>query len=186
MEFTVPCRFRKWAVCDALVSSSDACYRAMRKTVRMRIAVSADEDVGVAGAIARALERRGHEPMLHGALATDERDDWAWASEAAVREVADGRAAQAIVCCWTGTGASIAANKVHGIRAALCLDARSAEGARRWNDANVLALSLRCTSQAELEEILDAWFSTDPSDAEDDRANVAHLAEIEAAQQASK
>src|SRR3712207_2827619 len=147
----------------------------------MRIAIAADERTGVAEALARELERRGHEAIPHGALATDERDDWAWASEAAARDVADGRAEQAVVCCWTGTGASIAANKVPGIRAALCADARTAEGARRWNDANVLALSLRTTSEAELEEILDAWFGASPSPDDDDRANIAHLGEIERA-----
>jgi ribose 5-phosphate isomerase B len=83
------------------------------------------------------------------------------------------------VCCWTGTGASIAANKVDGVRAALCADAPTADGARRWNDANVLALSLRATSAAELGEILDAWFDGAPSVEADDRANVEHLAEIE-------
>ena len=67
------------------------------------------------------------------------------------------------MCCWTGTGASIAANKVAGVRAALCGDAATAAGAREWNDANVLALSLRATSEAELEEILDAWFAAAPS-----------------------
>jgi ribose 5-phosphate isomerase B len=145
----------------------------------MRIAVAADERTGVAEAVADELRRRGHEPLPHGALAPEERDDWAWASEAAARDVAEGRADQAVVCCWTGTGASIAANKVPGIRAALCVDAATAGGARRWNDANVLALSLRATSQAELEEILDAWFAGAPSEEADDRANVAHLAEIE-------
>jgi ribose 5-phosphate isomerase B len=93
--------------------------------------------------------------------------------------VAEGRADAAIVCCWTGTGASIAANKVPGVRAALCADAATAAGARRWNDANALALSLRSTSEAELVEILDAWFAAEPSEAADDRANVAHLGEIE-------
>ena len=84
-----------------------------------------------------------------------------------------------MVACWTGTGASIAANKVQGIRAALCGDAETASGARRWNDANVLALSLRSTSEQELREILDAWLGAGPSAEEDDRANVDHLAEIE-------
>ena len=144
----------------------------------MRISVAADEDTGVAGAMVEQLRARGHEPVLHGALNPDERDDWAWASEAAARDVADGRADQAVVACWTGTGASIAANKVGGIRAALCVDAQTAEGARKWNDANVLALSLRSTSEAELSEILDAWFSAEPSGDEDDRANVTHLDEI--------
>jgi ribose 5-phosphate isomerase B len=146
----------------------------------MRVAVAADERVGIAAAVLEELRERGHEPIPHGALSESERDDWAWASESAARDVADGRAEQGIVCCWTGTGASIAANKVPGVRAALCGDARTAEGARRWNDANVLALSLRTTSQAELIEILDAWFSAVPSADEDDRANVEHLAELDA------
>jgi ribose 5-phosphate isomerase B len=146
----------------------------------MRIAVAADEDTGVAGAVADELRRRGHDVVAtHGALAPGERDDWAWCCEAAARDVAEGRAEQAVVCCWTGTGASIAANKVPGIRAALCGDAATAEGARRWNDANVLALSLRTTSPALLEEILDAWLAAAPSADADDRANVDHLAEIE-------
>ncbi len=144
----------------------------------MRISVAADEDTGVAGAMVEQLRARGHEPVLHGALNPDERDDWAWASEAAARDVADGRADQAVVACWTGTGASIAANKVGGIRAALCVDAQTAEGARKWNDANVLALSLRSTSEAELSEILDAWFAAQPSSDDEDRANVAHIDEI--------
>ncbi|HEX3562065.1 MAG TPA: RpiB/LacA/LacB family sugar-phosphate isomerase, partial [Solirubrobacterales bacterium] len=92
----------------------------------MKIAVAADERVGVAEAVIDQLRKRGHEPIPHGALAEDEREDWAWASEAAARDVAEGRAEQAIVCCWTGTGASIAANKVDGVRAALCLDAQTA------------------------------------------------------------
>src|SRR5687768_17948632 len=129
----------------------------------MRISVAADELTGVAERVAEELRERGHEPVLHGALAPEERDDWAWASEAAARDVAEGRADQGIVCCWTGTGASIAANKVPGIRAALCGDAATAEGARLWNDANVLALSLRTTSPALLEEILDAWLAGEPS-----------------------
>ena len=145
----------------------------------MRIAVAADELTGVAGAIPEEIRQRGHEPVLHGAYAADERSDWAWASEAAARDVAAGRADQAIVACWTGTGASIAANKVPGVRAALCADAGTADGARRWNDANVLALSLRLTSSAQLEEILDAWFSSASSPDASDVENIAHLTEIE-------
>ena len=144
----------------------------------MRVAIAADEVAGIAKPVVEEVRRRGHEPLLHGALSDSERDDWAWASEAAARDVADGRAEQAIVCCWTGTGASIAANKVTGIRAALCGDAQTAEGARRWNDANVLALSLRATSEPQLGEILDAWFAAAPSDEADDRANVEHLDDI--------
>jgi ribose 5-phosphate isomerase B len=144
----------------------------------MRISVAADERTGAADAVVQELERRGHEPLVHGALSDSERDDWAWASEAAARDVADRRAEQGIVCCWTGTGASIAANKVPGIRAALCADAETARGARKWNDANVLALSLRTTSEALLAEILDGWFEAEPSGDADDVANVRHVDEI--------
>ena len=143
----------------------------------MRISVAADARTGVAGAVVDELCRRGHDPLLHGALADGDREDWAWCSEAAARDVAEGRADQAVVCCWTGTGASIAANKVGGIRAALCADAETARGARKWNDANVLALSLRTTSPALLEEILDGWFGSAPSDDAGDRANVNHVDE---------
>jgi ribose 5-phosphate isomerase B len=144
----------------------------------VRISVAADERTGVADAVVEELRRRGHEPVLHGALNPDERDDWAWSSEAAARDVTEGRAEQGVVCCWTGTGASIAANKVDGIRAALCADAETARGARKWNDANVLALSLRSTSPAVLEEILDGWFEAAPSEDADDVANVRHVDEI--------
>jgi ribose 5-phosphate isomerase B len=148
----------------------------------MVVSLAVDELTGIADLLAPELERRGHRLLLHGAFAPQERCDWAWACEAVARDVAQGPAEQGIVCCWTGTGASIAANKVAGVRAALCADAATAAGARRWNDANVLALSLRSTSAAELGEILDAWFAGAASTAEDDRANVAHLAEIESAQ----
>ncbi|MBA3302185.1 MAG: RpiB/LacA/LacB family sugar-phosphate isomerase [Thermoleophilaceae bacterium] len=144
----------------------------------MRISVAADECTGVAEALVEELRVRGHEPLLHGALNPKERDDWAWASEAAARDVAEGRAEQGVVACWTGTGASIAANKVGGARAALCADAETASGARKWNDANVLALSLRTTSEALLGEILDAWFGGEPSAEAGDAANIAHVDEI--------
>ncbi|TDV40765.1 RpiB/LacA/LacB family sugar-phosphate isomerase [Actinophytocola oryzae] len=144
----------------------------------MRIAVSADELVGVAAAVVEELRTRGHEPVLHGALNPADRPDWAWASEQAARAVAEGAADQAVVCCWTGTGASIAANKVPGVRAALCTDAETARGARRWNDANVLALSLRLTSTPLLTEILDGWFAAEASTDPADRANITHVDEI--------
>jgi ribose 5-phosphate isomerase B len=144
----------------------------------MRISVSADSLDGVAEQVMTALRERGHEVVPHGALSAEERDDWAWASESAARDVSEGRADQAVVCCWTGTGASIAANKVPGVRAALCVDAYTADGARKWNDANVLAISLRLTSAVMLEEILDAWLAGLPSTDAADQANVAHLGEI--------
>src|SRR5271154_6986035 len=137
----------------------------------MRISVAADELTGIATMLLGELERRGHHTVGHGALSEVERNDWAWAAEAAARDVAEGRAQQAVVCCWTGTGASIAANKVDRVRAALCLDAATAAGARRWNDANVLALSLRATSEAELAEILDAGFAAAASSQPEECAN---------------
>lgn len=145
----------------------------------MRIAVSSDLDEPVARLVVDELRLRGHSVLTYGALRSGDRVDWAWSAEAAAREVASGRADQAVVCCWTGTGASIAANKVPGVRAALCADAYTADGARRWNDANVLALSLRLTSGPRLREILDAWFAGRPGDDADDRANVLHLRDIE-------
>ena len=140
--------------------------------------MAADERTRMADALVEELRSRGHEPMLHGALEESERDDWAWASERAARDVAEGRADQGVVCCWTGTGASIAANKVPGVRAALCGDAETARGARRWNDANVLALSLRTTSEPLLSEILDGWFESERSGEHDDVANIRHVDEI--------
>ena len=144
----------------------------------MRISVAADSLDGVAEQVVTALRERGHEVIPHGALSAEERDDWAWASESAARDVSEGRADQAVVCCWTGTGAAIAANKVPGVRAALCVDAYTADGARKWNNANALAISLRLTSAVMLDEILDAWLAGQPSTDSADRANVAHLGEI--------
>ncbi|TCO50411.1 ribose 5-phosphate isomerase B [Kribbella antiqua] len=138
----------------------------------MRISVSSDMDEPVARSLVAELQSRGHEVVTHGALSPGDNPQWAVCSEAAARDVAAGTTDQAVVCCWTGTGASIAANKVPGVRAALCTDAYTAEGARRWNDANVLALSLRLTSEPLLKEILDAWFTTEASEDEEDRQNV--------------
>ncbi|MFI1164369.1 RpiB/LacA/LacB family sugar-phosphate isomerase [Streptomyces sp. NPDC020801] len=145
----------------------------------MRISVSSDMDEPVARLLVAQLRERGHEVLTHGALHPGADPQWAACSEAAARDVAAGRADQAVVCCWTGTGASIAANKVPGVRAALCTDACTADGARRWNDANALALSLRLTSGPLLREILDAWFAAVPSADAEDRENVARLARLD-------
>ncbi|MET7294675.1 RpiB/LacA/LacB family sugar-phosphate isomerase [Streptomyces griseoloalbus] len=151
----------------------------------MRISVSSDMDEPVARALLAELRERGHEVRPHGALSPGDDPQWAFCSESAARDVADGSADQAIVCCWTGTGASIAANKVPGVRAALCTDAYTADGARRWNDANVLALSLRLTSGPLLKEILDAWFAGAPSDDPEDRRNVDRTARLDRARTGS-
>ncbi|MFC4032668.1 RpiB/LacA/LacB family sugar-phosphate isomerase [Streptomyces polygonati] len=145
----------------------------------MRIAVSSDMDEPVARHAVDELRRRGHTVLAYGALRPGDRKDWAWSAEAAARAVTEGAADQAVVCCWTGTGASIAANKVPGVRAALCADAYTARGARVWNDANALALSLRTLSGPVLGEILDAWFAASPSREPEDRQNVAHVSALE-------
>ena len=110
----------------------------------MRIAVAADERTGIADAVVGELRERGHEVLVHGALAEGARPDWAWACEAAARDVAEGRADQAVVCCWTGTGASIAANKVRA-SARRSAPTPSPPRARAGGTTNVLALSLRST-----------------------------------------
>src|SRR4051812_29054084 len=129
----------------------------------MKIAVSTDERTHLVETILEELGRRGHEVVYFGPAAGAEAD-WPEVTLQAAEQVAGGAADEAIVLCWTGTGCTIAANKVPGIRAALCADAETAKGARIWNHANVLALSLRATPDAVAKEILDAWFATPLSD----------------------
>ena len=142
----------------------------------MRIALGSDERTHLTDFLAEELERRGHQVALVGPLAGD---DVQWPDVAAqlARSVSAGANDQGVLCCWTGTGVSIAANKVPGIRAALCGDAETARGARRWNDANVLCLSLRATSEVVAKEILDAWFETEPDASE--AANIAKVNEMD-------
>lgn len=120
--------------------------------------MGADDLTAVVDALAASLQSAGHEVTRFGKAAGEEE---AWGSTAlrVGRAVASGSHEQGIVCCFTGTGVSIAANKVPGVRAALCVDAETARGARRWNDANVLALSLRLTSEELAREILSAWLT---------------------------
>lgn len=130
----------------------------------MRIAIGSDERTHLTDFLIEELRNRGHELILFGPLSPDDPDsDWPIVSSRVAEAVARGEADEGIVCCWTGTGASIAANKVPHIRAALVHDAETARGARIWNHANVLALSLRSTSEPVAKEILDAWFAT-PTD----------------------
>jgi ribose 5-phosphate isomerase B len=142
----------------------------------MKIAVGSDEQNHLTDSLVRRLIQGGHEVRLHGALGAGP-DNWVDAAIAVADEVASGGADTGILCCWTGTGVSIAANKRPGIRAALCVDAETARGARRWNDANVLCLSLRATSETVAGEILDAWFDAGVDDSE--RQNLQKLAAID-------
>ena len=141
----------------------------------MIVAVGSDERHETALFACEELRRRGHELQLFGALAEGGAVRWSGVGHAVGEAVASGLCASGILFCWTGTGVSIAANKVRGIRAALCCDAATAAGARRWNDANVLCASLRATSAAVLGEMLDAWFATIPSEDAEDRAALAEL-----------
>jgi len=124
----------------------------------MRIALGADDSTRVVDAIAHFLSAAGHEVTRFG-RAAGENEDWAQTGRRVAEAVAAGEQQWGVVCCWTGTGVSTAANKVPGVRAALCVDAETARGARKWNDANVLALSLRLTSEEVAKEILLAWLA---------------------------
>jgi ribose 5-phosphate isomerase B len=139
------------------------------------VALGADEATPLTDALARDLAARGHEVVLVGPIGQPGGDakQWAEVGHEVGELVAGGDVDTGVVCCWTGTGVSIAANKVRGVRAALCTDAATAAGARTWNDANVLVVGLRLTSPDVAHEMLDAWFATDadPGEAE----NIARL-----------
>jgi ribose 5-phosphate isomerase B len=137
----------------------------------MRIALGADEGTHLVAEIARYLEERGHTLSRFGA-ANDVKEPWATTALGVAHAVAGGSADVGVVCCWTGTGVSIAANKVAGVRAALCGDQETARGARKWNDANVLALSLRATSPEVAKEILAAFLSEPCGDTERESLDV--------------
>jgi ribose 5-phosphate isomerase B len=140
----------------------------------MRVVLGSDEKTSLTEAVAEDLMARGHEVRMVGPPG-GESMEWAAVGRKLGRAVASGKADTGVLFCWTGTGSSIAANKVPGVRAALCTDAATAEGARKWNDANVLVMSLRLTSATVASEMLDRWFSArpDPSEA----ANIAALEE---------
>ncbi len=143
----------------------------------MKIAVASDEKTYLTDFVIEDLKARGHELILSGPL-IGEALPWTLASEQLADAVANGQADEGVLFCYTGTGASIAANKVPGVRAALCGDAQTAKGARWWNDANVLVLSLRATSPEVAQEIVDAWFSETVRPEE--IATIDHLKDIEA------
>lgn len=138
-----------------------------------RIAVGADVRHPVADALAEHLDAAGYAVIRCGAVGGPD-TPWPDAAEQVARLVAQGAARAGVVCCWTGTGVSIAANKVPGIRAALCADPETARGARRWNDANVLALSLAACTPERAAEVADAFLGT----AETDPAEVANIARV--------
>ncbi len=151
----------------------------------MRIAVSADERTHLVDFILEELRKRGHVIEYVGPGPGQEAD-WPEVTLEAVERVTRGQADEAIVMCWTGTGATLAANKVPGIRAALCHDAETAKGARTWNHANVLGLSLRATPEPIAREILDAWFDTPYSSDEWNLRQIQRIRAIEQKHNAAK
>jgi ribose 5-phosphate isomerase B len=143
----------------------------------MKISFGADMRNSLTDFLVEELRRRGHDVAVHGPPA-DEPLEWVDVGSAVADDVASGRAEQGVACCWTGTGVSIAANKTAGVRAALCNDAETARGARWWDDANVLCLSLRMTTEALASEMLDAWFKTTDFDP-GERENIDKLRRLE-------
>lgn len=144
----------------------------------VRVAVGSDVRHETADAVVAALVERGADVVSCGAVDGGEDTPWPDVAESVARLVATGAVDTAVLCCWTGTGVSIAANKVPGVRAALCGDAETARGARRWNDANVLALGLASTSADRAREIVGAWL--EPAEADPDEArNIARVNELE-------
>lgn len=126
-----------------------------------KVVFGTDEQSYIQGPILDWLRAQGHE--LVGLF---EEEPWPDVGRQVGELVSDGTADWGVICCWTGTGVSIAANKVPGVRAALCTDVPTAVGARRWNDANVLAMGVRLTSQQMAVEMLEAFASTAPDNAE--------------------
>jgi ribose 5-phosphate isomerase B len=138
----------------------------------MRFVVGADDEGPVADTVVDELKVRGHDVTLL------DRAQWPDVAQRVAETVAAGEADQGVLFCWTGTGTAMAANKVPGVRAALAWEPWIAEGARKWNDANVLVMSLKRTEPETAKEIVDAWLSVDQPDS-DEAANIARLAELD-------
>ncbi len=143
----------------------------------MKLAVGSDERRSVTDFVLSWLRAKGMEVELFGALCGED-ITWVEVGQKVAERVAEGACDEGILFCWTGTGVSIVANKIPGIRAALCNDATTAQGARRWNHANILVMSLRLVSEPVAEEILNAWFST-PFGSGEDADNIAKIKNIE-------
>ena len=147
------------------------------KTARRRIVVGSDMRHETASAVAEHLEQAGLDVVRLGAVDGPD-TPWPDVAEQVARLVAQGVVETGVLCCWTGTGVSIAANKVPGVRAALCGDAETARGARLWNDANVLAIGLANTQPEQAKEIVDAFLAVEAADPEE-AANIARIPELE-------
>ena len=146
----------------------------------MKLSVGSDMDMHVARVVFDKLREKGHEVVVYGPVA-DQKQLWPEVARRVAEDVAAGRTDEGVLMCWTGTGVSMAANKVPGVRAALCDDAETARGARLWNKANVLCMSLRRASEVVAQEILDKWFETQYQPNPEDDTCIAQIEEIEQA-----
>jgi ribose 5-phosphate isomerase B len=144
----------------------------------MKLSVGSDMDMHVARVVFDKLRERGHAVTVYGPV-VEQKILWPEVARRVAEDVAAGRADEGVLFCWTGTGVSMAANKVPGIRAALCDDAETARGARLWNRANVVCMSLRRTSEVVAEEILDKWFETEYQPNEEDDSCLAQIEVLE-------
>jgi ribose 5-phosphate isomerase B len=144
----------------------------------MKIAIGSDERTNLTDCVVEEVKKRRHEVELFGLLA-DQKQYWPEIAQEVAELIACGEMDEGILFCWTGTGVSLAANKVPSIRAALCDDAETAKGSRLWNNANVLCMSLRTTPEMIAKEILDAWFGTEYQPNEEDEICLQQLAAIE-------
>lgn len=142
------------------------------------MAVGSDDRYAAAVEAAKYLAEKGFEIIELGSLKSGKVEPWPEVGFEVGRMVAEGKVDWGIVVCYTGTGVSIAANKVKGVRAALCFDAQTARGARLWNDANVLALSGRLTTPEVAREIIDAWLAVEKID-ESERPNIENLKKVD-------
>ncbi len=148
----------------------------------MRIIISSDEYFPIIDTLLEEVQKRGHEVLYFGPKQSEKARDWTEVTLQAMEEITKDKADEGIVLCWTGTGSCLIANKILGIRAALCVDAETAKGARIWNHANVLALSLRITSSPILKEILNAWFETPYSTDEWNLLQIEKIKQVESHQ----
>ena len=146
----------------------------------MKLSVGSDMDMHVARVVFDKLREKGHEVAAYGPV-VDQKMLWPEVARCVAEDVAAGRADEGVLFCWTGTGVSMAANKVPGVRAALCDDAETARGARLWNKANVLCMSLRRASEVVAGEILDKWFETAYQPNPEDDTCIAQVEAIERA-----
>ena len=144
----------------------------------MKIAIGSDEKCHLTDFVVDEVKKLGHEIALFGPLA-GEQTGWSTVAQEVAESITAGEVDEGILFCWTGTGVSLAANKVPGIRASLCADSETARGARLWNNANVLCLSIRRTSEIVANEILSSWFETAYVPNEEDDACLAQVTTVE-------